>query len=254
MNYQEFKRSYAKQLREDMLRIGFDQQDSAKPTFWRTPHADTRLAWVVCFDFSARGNPFFNVLIGPYWTSARLPSQDPFPRCVGYSNFLCGNGIDSGHNTWQALPGSFKRAVQLLDGEGRAYFSRFADPAALLAARPIAQLAFDLADFAQAAVLAERELAGDYANLHTVSSLSPAGQRILRDSLARGKELLRLSLAHLGRDDELATARARARLAAARKTLADIAPMLATQPNSRWLKSTIKECEAVIARQGRETA
>ena len=80
MNYQEFKRGYARELREDMRRIGFENVDSAKPTYWHEPHADTRLAWVVCVDFSARGNPYFNVLIGPYWKGARLPSQDA-DRC-----------------------------------------------------------------------------------------------------------------------------------------------------------------------------
>jgi hypothetical protein len=224
----------------------------ARPAFWWHPHADMRLTWVVCFDFSARGNAFFNVLIGPYWTAARLPSREAFPRCVGYSNRLCGNGIDQGNTSWQALPGSFKRAVPLLEGEGRAYFSRFADPAALLAAKPAAQLAFDLADFAQAAVLAERELSRDYAHAHVASCLSPTGQRILRDSLARNEELLRASLTQLGRGDELAAARARASLAAARKPLADITPMLATEPGSRWPKGLMNECQAVIEREGRD--
>lgn len=253
MNYQEFKRSYLSELREDMRRIGFDGQDSTKPTFWLTPHADPRLTWVVCFDFSVRGNPFFDVLVGPYWINWRLPSEDPFPRCVGFRNHLCGNGIDKGNTSWNALPGSFKRVVSLLDGPGREYFSHFADPAALLAARPTAQLAFDLGDFTQAAALAESELIGAYSRQHVISSQSPAGQRIQRDSLARSEELLRLSLEQLGSDGELSATRARAALAAAHKTIADITPMFDTHPNSRWLKNLLKACEAVIARGGHET-
>jgi len=216
MNYQEFKRSYAGKLREDMQRIGFKNADQTKPTFWQTPHADTRLAWVVCFDFSARGNALFNVLIGPYWQPMRLPSQEPFPRCVGYSNHLRSGGIDTGNTSWQAQPGSFKRATELLAQQGPAYFSRYATPDFLLAEKPAAQLAFDLADFAQACTLAERELASDYGHLYNISALSAAGQRILRESLERGEELLRLSLAHLGRDAERAAIRARPSRAAAR--------------------------------------
>jgi len=250
MNYQEFKRGYARELREDMRRIGFENVDSAKPTYWHEPHADTRLAWVVCFDFSARGNPYFNVLIGPYWKGARLPSQDPFPRCVGYASRLCGGGIDTGTTTWQALPGSFARAVEMLAHEGRDYFGRYATPAALLAAQPAAQLAYDLADFAQACTLAERELASDYGHLYLIGSLSAVGQRMLRESVARNEELLRASLAQLGLGDELAAIRARAALAAAHRTLADLAPMLASQPNSRSLKGMVKQCEAVIAGAG----
>jgi hypothetical protein len=251
MNYQEFKRSYAPELREDMRRIGFENADNTKPTFWHAPHADTRLAWVVCFDFSARGNPWFNVMIGPYWQPMRLPSQEPFPRCVGYANRLCGSGIDTGNNAWQAHPGSFKRAVELLAQQGPAYFARYATPAALLAEKPAAQLAFDLADHAQACTLAERELASDYAHLYNIGALSPAGQRILRESLERGEALLRDSLAHLGRAGELPAIRARASLAAAHRTLADLAPILASQPNSRSLKSMVKACEAVIAAAGK---
>ena len=116
--------------------------------------------------------------------------------------------------------------------------------------QPAAQLAYDLADFAQACTLAERELASDYGHLYNISALSAAGQRILRESLERGEELLRLSLAHLGRDAERAAIRARASLAAAHKTHADVATLLATQPGSRSLKSMIKQCEAVIANAG----
>lgn len=245
MNYQEFKRNYAKTLADEMRRIGFIKGKSEWPTFWHHPHDDQRLAWVVCFDFSARGNPLFNILIGPYWLNERLSSQDPFPRCVGYKSQMGPEGIVQAHY-WDATPKSFTQAVSLIDTKGREFLGQYRSPEALLKLEPRATLAFDLGDFAQARVLAEVELTAAYANEYSKAALSGAGKKIQQEFLERSESLLEQSLAHLGQRDELERARAAAAVAAAKKVLSGVEPMLKDSPNSRWVKATIKKCQEVI--------
>ncbi|PTT77400.1 hypothetical protein DBR42_25215 [Pelomonas sp. HMWF004] len=241
MNYQEFKKSAFRSLTGLMSEIGFQKGANNTPTYWCFPSDDPRLVWVVCFDFSVRGNPYFDILIGPYWMGYRLPSAGPFPRCVSYSSRVGTAGIQQG-TTWHAEDAVFVRAVEVIRTQGLAYLSKFKTPEELLAAQPNGLLAFDMGRFELAKGLLERALQHACVAAYTRSTLSKAGQKLHDENLALVEDRLRSTVDRLGTAD-LDLLMSNARHMAAQSTLNYCKRELDRDPSSRWLKQTIKQCQ-----------
>lgn len=216
MVYQEFKDSFLPTLTERMAKLGFVKGKSQTPIYWRYPCEDQRLVWVVRFVFSPKGNEFFSLLIGPYWMGYKLPSDDPFPRCVGAGASHVGpKGVDSGQITWKAEVAQFECAVEVLQAHAPRFFSRYATPQLLLQHQPRAELAFDLGEHALAYELLRTELVRLYAAELTLNSASAAGRQLHIEDLQRTEAYLAESARHIGRAHELEERRAQARAQAA---------------------------------------
>jgi len=168
MNYQEFKKQLMPELDKKMTAIGFIRDKTSTPTYWKYPDEDKRLAWVVCLNFSHRGNPFFDVLITPYW----IPCQhkdDPFPRGVGYLGNLSPNDLNAGYawrtETPEEAEKSIQEVVDALSGPGLQWFQKFSTPEKLLKEHPSAKLAADLGDYEQAKKLYREQLKSSFIHL-----------------------------------------------------------------------------------------
>jgi hypothetical protein len=217
MVYQEFKKSFFPSLTERMAKLGFVKGKSKTPIYWHYPCEDQRLVWVVRFVFSPKGNEFFSLLIGPYWMGYTLPSDDPFPHCVGAGASHIGHkGVDSGQITWKAEVAQFERAVEVLQANAPRFFARYATPQLLLQHQPRAELAFDLGDHALAYDLLRTELVRLYAADLTLNAASKAGRQLHIEQLERTEAYLTESARHIGREHELEECRAQAREQAAR--------------------------------------
>ena len=147
MNYQEFKKTYFKTLTSRMADLGFIKGKNDTPTYWRYPCEDKRLVWLVCFNFSGRGNPYFDILIGPYWMGYKLLSDDPFPRCVGYTAGLGKDGIKRYASSWDAEESQFELALDAIATHGIQFFNQYDSPRSLLSKEARGILAFDLGDY-----------------------------------------------------------------------------------------------------------
>lgn len=248
MNYQEFKKSYFKTLTEDMKALDFLKGKSATPTYWRYPCADRRLTWVICYNYSVRGNAIYDILIGPYWESYRLQSADPFPRCVGYSDHLNAGGISVGQSSRSATASSFKQSIQDLEDFGIPYFEEFSSPQELFRMQPTGILAYDLEMFEEALPLFKDSLVRLYEEDYNITSLSKAGRAMHLEDVERSEAYVMSILRRLGKTpvgflEGL-------KLDAARNTLSEFEEMLSREPKSRWVKGVIKQCAATIEELG----
>lgn len=169
MNYQEFKKQLMPELDKKMAEIGFIRKKTSTPTYWMFPNEDKRLVWVVCLNFSHRGNPLFDVLVTPYW----IPCQhkdEPFPRAVGYLGHLSPEGVGYGQHTWwtktpEGAQASIQEVVDALSGPGLEWFQQYSTPEKLLKESPSAKLAADLGHYQQALELYRKKLKSSFANL-----------------------------------------------------------------------------------------
>lgn len=162
MDYKTFKKNMMPLLDQKMSEIGFTRAKTSTPTYVALPHEDKRLAWVIGLDFS-RHNPYFSVLMTPYWIPNH-PVDQVFPRAVGYIRDLGldgptpGSEWNKGHS-WDLKSGLLsptERAEKCIDEvldalkrHGLDWFAVYASPSKLLSERPSARLAADLGAFEQ---------------------------------------------------------------------------------------------------------
>ena len=152
-----------------MAEIGFIREKTSTPTYWKYPDDDKRLVWVVCLNFSHRGNPLFDVLITPFWIPCEH-KDEPFPRGIGYMGHLSPEGFDHGQYTWwtksiEETEKSFQEIIDSLKGPGLKWFQQFATPLQLLDQKPSAKLAADLGEYELAKELYRKKLKSSYVNL-----------------------------------------------------------------------------------------
>ncbi len=243
MNYQEFKKAYMKTLTEEIKGLGFIKGRGTRPTYWRYPCDDERLTWVVCYNFSARGNPIYDILMGPYWESYRLQSDSPFPACVGYSGNLNEGGPD-GSSSRDATVASFEQSICDLRDFGIPYLQQFSSPEELLRLKPNGILAYDLGKYDVAVPLLKEKLANLYEGQYNITALSKAGRVMHAEDAERTEAMLAGALRKLGRP--VAAVLDEAKLEGAKRMLSYAESALPREPRSRWLKSTIKQCRADI--------
>ncbi|PXX41359.1 hypothetical protein [Undibacterium pigrum] len=250
MNYQEFKKTYFKTLTSRMAELGFIKGKNDTPIYWRFPCDDQRLVWVIAFSFSARGNPYFNILIGPYWMGYQLSSGDSFPRCVGFSRHLCAGGIDAGSTSWTAAESQFERAIDTIARHGITFLGQYDSPQSLLAKQPRGILAFDLGEYELAGELLFRELTDLYIADYSLSACSRVGQLMHKEELQRTEALFNETAKFLSKESETNQRLLLAKGAAAIRMINTLRNHLKRDPKSRWLKSTLKTCETQVLASG----
>jgi hypothetical protein len=256
MNYQEFKKQLMPELDKKMAEIGFIRKKTSTPTYWKLPNEDERLAWVVCLNFSHRGNPLFDVLITPYW----IPCQhkdEPFPRGVGYLGQLSPEGFGHGQHTWwtktpEGAQKSVQEVVDALSGPGLEWFQQYSTPEKLLKEVPSAKLAADLGHYQQASELYRKKLKSSFAHLLIEKKTTHATpyesvrdwekerhERIIEEY---GEVFLKLGSSATDYDRELCLVESEILQEEKDKYQKD----LDADPRSRWYKAQVKYCEARI--------
>lgn len=244
------------ELDKKMADIGFIRKKTSTPTYWKFPNEDERLAWVVCFNFSHRGNPLFDVLITPYW----IPCQhkdEPFPRGVGYLGQLSPEGVGHGQYTWwtKTLEGaqkSIQEVVDALSGPGLEWIQQYSTPKKLLKEVPSARLAADLGHYQQALELYRKKLKSSFAHLLIEKKTTHATpyesvrdwekerhERIIEEY---GEVFLELGSSAKDYDRELYMVESEILQEEKDKYQKD----LEADPRSRWCKAQVKYCEVRI--------
>jgi len=251
MNYQEFKTHYLKILDGMMAELGLGRKRGTTPTYWHCPHEDQRLTWVVCFNFSMRGNPFFGILLGPYWRGHDLESGDPFPGGVGYRQSLNPNGVGASHH-WNATDTEIRASVEALRCHGLPFLQRFDTPEKLLQAEPSGIMAYDLGRFDEAVPLLRASLQQLYENDYDKGGESPAGLRMHKERLARAERYMEDTLKQLGL--EASGIPEACRLKAAEAVRKEFTELVAAQPRARWAKNVLRAAEEDIAALSKKSA
>lgn len=256
MNYKTFKKTLMPDLDEGMAEIGFVREKTSMPIYWRLPHEDRRLAWVVCLDFSVRGNPLFQVPVTPYW----IPCQhddEPFPRCVGYKGYLCPDGFGHASHTWwtesrEQAEEAIQEVLDALSGPGLEWFEQFSTPQLLFEKSPSAKLASDLGYFDEAKDLYREELKSSFGHLLVEKKTTHATpqESVRKWEIERHERVVKeyrdvfqsLSLSMEMYERELSLVE----LEALQSEQEHYSNELSADPRSRWLKSQLKYCESRI--------
>ena len=243
-------------LDKRMAEIGFAREKTSMPIYWKLPHEDRRLAWVVCLNFSVRGNPLFDVLVTPYW----IPCQhddEPFPRCVGYMGYLCQDGFRHTQHTWRTdskgqAEESIQEMLDALSGPGLEWFRQFSTPQMLYEKTPSAKLASDLGYVDDAKDLYRKELKSSFGNLLAEKKTTHAApqESVRKWEIERHERVKqeyrdvfqRLSLSTDMYERELSLVE----LEALQSEQDRYSEELSAEPRSRWLKSQLKYCESRI--------
>jgi hypothetical protein len=226
------------------------------PIYWKFPHEDRRLAWVVCLNFSVRGNPIFDVLIGPYW----IPCQHddyPFPRCVGYRGWLCQDGFCRTGHTWRTdsreqAEESIQEMLDALSGPGLEWFKQFSTPQMLYEKEPSAKLASDLGYVDEAKDLYREKLKSSFGSLLADKKTNRATpqESVRKWEIERHERVIQeyrdvfqsLSLSMDMFERELSLVE----LEALQSEQDQYSEWFSADPRSRWLKSQLKYCESRI--------
>ncbi|MBU2952733.1 hypothetical protein [Marinobacter sp. F3R08] len=256
MDYKEFKKQLMPKLDEKMAEIGFIRKKTSTPTYWKYPDEDERLVWVVCLNFSHRGNPLFDVLVTPYW----IPCQhkdEPFPRGIGYLGNLSPDGFGHRQHTWwiktpEGAEKSIQEVVDALSGPTLKWFQKYSTPKKLLNENPSAKLAADLGEFKQASELYRNKLKSSFINLliekkttHATPYESVRGwekerhERVIEEYKGVFLEL-GSSEADYEREHSLVE------LEALQEEKDKYQKDLESDPRSRWYKAQVKYCEERI--------
>ena len=248
--YPEFKKQLMPILDRKMAEIGFGKGKSKTPTYWKYPHPDQRLVWVVCLNFSYVNNRQFDVLIGPYWMPYELKSGDPFPRCVGYKGYLGPSGHSVHQHSFQATPEVLDVVVRALAGSGVEWLSQFSSPEALYALKPTGILAADLGHWedARRMLLETLELLFYQQQFH--SARSPGGRQMAEEEMERTLSRLQEVAVHTKDAHTVEADIRQCEVRALTQELAEKRLKLAEDPRSRWYKSRIKYCEAQLKELG----
>lgn len=256
MNYQEFKKQLIPELDKKMGEIEFVRKKTTTPTYWKYPNEDERLVWVVCLNFSRRGNSSFDVLITPYW----IPCQhkdEPFPRGIGYLGYLSPDGFTQTQYTWRTqgskgAQNSIQELVDTLSSSGVQWFEQYSTPEKLLKKTPLAKLAADLGHYQQALELYKENLKSSFANLLVEKKTTHATpydsvkdwqkqrhQRIIEEYR---DVFIQLGSSATDYEQELCLVE----LEALQKEKEKYYKNLETNPKSRWYKAQLKYCEVRI--------
>ena len=155
MQYQQLKKLDLAALNERMANLGFLTENSKKPIYWKHPHKDKRLAWIVHFASKGNTRPEFCVRLAAYWVPD-TPDDESFPNCVGYMRSLSETLNTKGYEEtiWSLPPKKdptpeqvqrcFDEPLKMLQAHGFEWFEKFSTPKKYLTAQLQERLHFGI--------------------------------------------------------------------------------------------------------------